>query len=146
MRQEKKKKKEGAEPLQKRRGLRPAAAGGGACHRGDGIHRSGQAGRGAADGWEGRESGGAGENFLGRLVANQREDGGREGRTKRKDQVKKRRQERKGYGRRRKKSCFFFFKLIVGAEPQVARVREGWKEAGRGRGRSEDEERVKRSG
>lgn len=39
------------------------------------------------------------------------------------------------------KSLFFFFKLIVGAEPRVARVREGWKGAGCGRGRSEDEEK-----
>lgn len=55
----------GEEPLQKGRGLRPAAAGGGACYRGDSIHRSGQAGGGAADGWEGSEPGGAREDFLG---------------------------------------------------------------------------------
>lgn len=77
-----KRRKKGAEPLQKRRGLRPAATGGGACYRGDSIHRSGQAGRRAADGWEGSEPGGAGEHFLGRLIANQKEDGGKERRGK----------------------------------------------------------------
>lgn len=109
----KKKKEGGAEPLQKRRGLRPAATGGGACYRGDSIHRSGQAGRRAADGWEGSESGGAGEHFLGRLVASQKEDGGKEwrGEEKWKDVVKKRRQERKevmeGAKEERKKSPVF---------------------------------------
>lgn len=63
MRQEKKR-KEGVEPLHKRRRLRPAAIGGGACYRRDSIHRSGQAGRGAADRWEGSESGRTGENLL----------------------------------------------------------------------------------
>lgn len=107
MRQEKKK-KEGVGPLQKRWGLRPAATGGGACYRGDSIHRSGQASRGAADSWEGSESGRTRENFLWWLVTNQREDGGKEKETKMERRGEEREDRKEKVMEGAKKAKFFF--------------------------------------